>query len=233
MPIVQNVNIILKTATALVIALFMSQAIMAQGNNCSQAEIERAAAAAKSASQTLLKIPDSDMETNVSNAMRKSIVLTKKRLDDLVTSYMKCVPPQSPDAGKIEKDLSDIARKFQETADTGDENASDEEKTEFESWFNVQITKDARRLVSIEAIIPIPCGSDSMLLVFAPSGETWKKVLRWQSQPYDTIGKAFWFFDYAISPPDASGRWFVAAKSVAPWCSSTWSEIRSELLTYP
>ncbi len=35
---------------------------------------------------------------------------------------------------------------------------------------------------------------------------------------------------FAISRPDADGHWFVAVKHVAPWCSSTWSEIRYAVL---
>lgn len=33
-----------------------------------------------------------------------------------------------------------------------------------------------------------------------------------------------------VSPPDSTGRWFVVTKSIAPWCSSSWSGIRYTVL---
>src|SRR5262249_29215074 len=44
--------------------------------------------------------------------------------------------------------------------------------------------------------------------------------------PYKEVSGAFGSFDFAISPADGARRWFVVAKSVKPWCSSTWSTIR-------
>jgi hypothetical protein len=93
----------------------------------------------------------------------------------------------------------------------------------------VQTTPE-QKLIAVKAGFDIACGSDTMLLVFAPEGDSWKEVLRWQSQPYKTVAGAFEAFDYGISPSDESGNWYVVAHSIMPWCSSTWSSIRYAVL---
>ena len=76
----------------------------------------------------------------------------------------------------------------------------------------------------------IECGSDAVLFVFARQQESWKEVLRWQSEPYNTVAGAFWSFEYGISPPDESGAWYVVTKRIKPWCSSTWAGIDHSVL---
>jgi hypothetical protein len=90
-------------------------------------------------------------------------------------------------------------------------NANNHHKTghfpaaQFELWFDVQTTPE-QKLIAVKAGFDIACGSDTMLLVFAPEGDSWKEVLRWQSQPYKTVAGAFEAFDYGISPSDESGN---------------------------
>jgi len=88
----------------------------------------------------------------------------------------------------------------------------------------------AAGIVSVVARFGIECGDDAMLMIFARRRRGWNEVLRSQSEPYSTVAGGWWSFDYAISPPDAAGKWFVVTKNIAPWCSSTWSEIRYAVL---
>ena len=96
--------------------------------------------------------------------------------------------------------------------------------------FEIKTSGDARRLIGIQAKFSIECGADSEFWIFAPEGRSWREVIRWQGVPYNTLAGAYDAFDYAISPPDDTGNWFVITKNVMPWCSSTWSEIRYALL---
>jgi hypothetical protein len=93
-----------------------------------------------------------------------------------------------------------------------------------------QLRFDVRRLgpalIGVTASFGIQCGSDTLLAVFAPKDGIWLPVLQLQSAPYKKVSGAWDMFDYALSPPDKTGHWFVVTKTVAPWCSSTWSSIR-------
>ncbi len=77
-------------------------------------------------------------------------------------------------------------------------------------------------LVAVTATLGIQCGQDTMLSLFRQGRE----VLHAQSAPYKTIVGAWDMFDYAVAPPNKTGQWFAVTKTVAPWCSSTWSEVR-------
>jgi hypothetical protein len=85
-------------------------------------------------------------------------------------------------------------------------------------------------LIAIVARFGIECGEDAMLMIFERRGNAWIETLLTTSAPYKTVGGGWWTFDYGISPRDKNGHWFVATKNVAPWCSSTWSEIRYAVL---
>lgn len=93
-----------------------------------------------------------------------------------------------------------------------------------------QLRFDVRRLgpdmIGIEASFGIQCGSDTLLAVFARKDGIWRPVLQLQSAPYKEVSGAWDMFDYALSSPDKTGHWFAVTKTVAPWCSSTWSSIR-------
>jgi len=84
------------------------------------------------------------------------------------------------------------------------------------------VRRFAPDLIAITASFPIQCGQDAMLSVFRHGRE----VLHAESASYKTIGGAWDFFGYELSPPDKNGQWFAVTKTIAPWCSSTWSTIR-------
>lgn len=216
-----------------VCVVLVSSAVMAtaQATSCPDVGVERTVTAVDAARQALLHLPiGNGMDTNVSIEARSAIVQMKTSLNDLMSAYMQtCVPASAaPDPEKIEKDLSSLAHAFRmPTGVTRNEDLpKDFGRYGFELWFEARATKDARRLVSITARFAIKCGTDTMLLVFSPSGGSWKEVLRWESPPYNTVAGAFESFQYGISPADASGRWYAVATKIDPWCSSTWSTIR-------
>lgn len=150
----------------------------------------------------------------------------KEALDDFITAYLQCVSSQ-PDAAKIKSDLSALSDAFEmPNGPIAKENIPrDFGKFGFELSFRTRLFENPR-LLSVVANFSIECGGDTVLLIFAPSDESWKEVLRWQKEPYATVDGGTLAFDYDISPPDDEGQWFLATHDVAPWCSSTWSGIR-------
>lgn len=200
-------------------------------NDCSQEAVATTAAQVESARKDLLKLPIGDgLETDVSQAAQEEIKSLKDALGGFIDAYMGCVSAQ-PVPAQIEKDLSKRVHAFRLPPGpmSKDQIPPDFGKYGFELWFGAKTTSE-QRLVAVTAGFSIECGSDTMLLIFAPDGDSWKEVLRWQSEPYKTVAAAFEAFDYGISPPDESGHWYVVAHNIMAWCSSTWSSIRYAVL---
>lgn len=81
-------------------------------------------------------------------------------------------------------------------------------------------------VIAVTAEFGVGCGADTVFLVYAFQDGGWREILHLQARPYSKVDGAWGDFGYVFSRPDAKGRWFVATKTVAPWCSSTWSTIR-------
>lgn len=196
----------------------------AAGGACSQAEIDRASDRLAAARGALLALPaGNDDETDVSPETRRGLAAMKARLGEFVAAHMRCVSGDVLPAA-VASALSDQMPASDPPAGT------DKAKERYHLSFAVRVGTDPR-VVAVTAKIQMACGSDAMLLLFTQDADgTWKEVLRWQSAAYATIAGAFEAFDYRLSPTDGQGRWFVVAKSIAPWCSSTWSTIRYAVL---
>jgi hypothetical protein len=207
-----------------------AQRIMSAISKCSLAEVTAAAEQVDAARKQLLRFPVGEYQTDVSPAVRRGIQSMQSSLGRFVGAYMKCIATPI-DPGQIQKQLSERVHAFQLPAGSlrNDQLPPDFGKYGFELWFEVTIAPE-QQLIAVKTGFTIACGSDSMLMVFAPEEKSWREVLRWQSQPYKTIAGAFEAFDYGISPPDESGHWYVVAHSIMPWCSSTWSTIRYAVL---
>ncbi len=93
---------------------------------------------------------------------------------------------------------------------------------------NVSVTRNAasKPLMLVRAGFGIPCGDDNLLVAYAWDGATWRRVLRWQSDNYDSISGAFGdTFQYAVLP---GGQ--IAVAHGGPWCSSRWHNFGLDVL---
>ncbi|HEX8137380.1 MAG TPA: hypothetical protein VF544_07300 [Pyrinomonadaceae bacterium] len=72
----------------------------------------------------------------------------------------------------------------------------------------------------------INCGEDTSFYLFKYEDSEWRLVLAQESNDYDEVSGGQGQFQYAISPPDAQGDFFVVTASINPWCSSNWQSIR-------
>jgi len=82
------------------------------------------------------------------------------------------------------------------------------------------------------AVIPtlaIECGSDSMVMLFERGRQGWHEMISRRSKPYRSISDAWEGLEYAVSPPDDKGRWYLAIASTTPWCMSVWRGLRYDL----
>lgn len=163
----------------------------------------------------LMALPIGDgHETDVSSKARAAIAAMKARLGEFVASYMRC-------AGNDPKAVAHDLASF-------DRHGPDDDR--YGASLRFRARAHGHDLLSVTAGLGIECGEDTMLFVFAREHGGWRQVLRAQSQPYDKVSGAWGGFRYELSPPDAKGNWFAVTTTVAPWCSSTWSEIRYSVL---
>jgi hypothetical protein len=197
--------------------------LAAQAQSCSQGDIKQAAAAMDAARSDLRALPLGDgMVSDESPRAQATIAAMKARIGIFVSAYMHCAP-QAIAAKTAQSDLSRL----------GHAGGPEPERPDAD-YYGLQLGFEVRRaalgLVAVTTDFSVECGSDTVLAIFARRDGAWREVLRDQAAPYKTVAGAFDSFDYAISPPDATGHWFVVTTSVAPWCSSNWSMIRYAVL---
>jgi hypothetical protein len=169
------------------------------------------------ARKALRALPVADgQDTQVAAPAQAAIATMKMRIGAYVLATLQCHPD---DNAKTLATALSVAAVAAGPSDTGYGTSLD---------FTVQQPRP--KLLVVDTAFGISCGSDNMLMIFAPAKDGWREVLRLQSKSYDTVAGAYDFFDYAISPPDAAGQWFLVQKNITPWCSSTWATIRYSVL---
>ncbi len=173
-----------------------------------------AAGGLEAARQALLSIPLGDgLQTDVSPRAQADIAAFKARLFDFIDERVAALPGDA-DAQAAEAALADGAHK------AGD----DDRRYGADVSFEASRPAAPKGLLTVTARFAIECGQDALFLVFERHGGAWRPALRWTSAPYTKVSGGLWAFDARISP-DAAGGWYVLVKSIAPWCSSTWSTI--------
>lgn len=208
------------------LAVSASGAYAATG--CSRQSVAHTAVLALDANRTLGALPViADKETDVSVAGRKAIAAIKDRLDAYTVAEMRCAPEKI-----VATDLKKLLINFAgvKLPESGPVVSISPDTVSYGGPVSFNVRVLSSDMVGVEATIGIACGGDTMLMVFERRGGTWTETLRTQSAPYKTVAGGWWTFDYGISPRDKDGRWFVVTKNLAPWCSSTWSEIRYAVL---
>jgi hypothetical protein len=103
---------------------------------------------------------------------------------------------------------------------------------DFGNLYDVTVRQPARHpdLMAVVTNLTIPCGSDASLNLYRRNGAAWQLILVEESNGYKDISGGQGSFQFAVSPPDAEGNWYVVAADVNPWCSSNWQQLRYKVL---
>jgi hypothetical protein len=95
----------------------------------------------------------------------------------------------------------------------------------------VTYSGDSRHLIGVLTDFEIPYGADAVLNVYAPDDKgRYESKIYFTSHPYESIAGGFLSFDYKLSPPDAHGKWFVAATHINPWPTSCWQDLYVDVI---
>lgn len=89
---------------------------------------------------------------------------------------------------------------------------------------------DCFDLIAVTTTVGVLCGQDSSLYLFKYEDRNWKLILASEANDYDLISGAQGNFEFGVSWPDRTNKFFVVTASVNPWCTSNWQAITYRVL---
>jgi len=187
----------------------------ARAGTCSPSRIAQSATALQDARFALSQQPShTGSDTAIPDETGHAIADVKSRLVDFITAYMNCQRTTSDPSG-MQVDLSRLGwARDAEPPPAGADTAKADPTLHFE------VRPFAGGLLGITAAFGVPCGADTLLMLFAEREDGWSEIMRIQSPPYRDLAHAFDAFDYDISPLDDSGHWFLIEKHLPATCVS-------------
>jgi len=227
-----------RIAVLALLGLAMGAGVRAD-EGCSQERMKLAAEKVKAGQGELLgvSVGYGGMDTGVPVATQNLIRGFKDGLAGAVDAFMDCERGGVGDAKGIATRLAELlgagagdsVRKI-----VADLVVTDQSRDKIYGA-NLQIAARAEEheppLIGFKIGFDIPCGVDEMLLIYESSGNGWRRMIRWQSDPYSQISGAFGdFFEYAVFGERRGDDWRVAVAHGKPWCSSSYSGFDLDVL---
>ncbi len=186
---------------------------------CSGTALAAAGTAVARARLALAALPVKEMDTNITPQAHDAIERLKDRIQQAVRLTMSCAPGSA--APKALKAM---------LAANGGAHAAPATWTRDMHGRSVDYAVEAVAgrpgWVAILPTIGIECGSDTMLMLFASGGQGWREIISRRSTPLGTVADGWEGLQYAVSPRDAAGRWYLAVSRTTPWCTSAWRGLR-------
>lgn len=211
-------------------ALALAAQAAAAAETCAPQVLREAAAKLAAPGAVLQKaLAAAEPDPDLAPPLRQALGRLKPAVAELVDAHLRCMPAgQAPDLAVLAATLHTAANGVDVGKGNGNGNSDAAgENTLFR--FEPAFIAEAGWL-AVVAGIGIPCGSDAQLLLYAPRGGRWQRLLRWASADYARIDGVWEALQYRVSPRDAQGRRFVAVSHIRPWCSSAWSSIDYSVL---
>ena len=159
-------------------------------------------------------------------------------LSAAVTSFMQCDAGTLNHAGVFEARIASLLggepAKPLQPGDTEDDSSGGNASTHL---YGDAVSVRATRLPGLDGALAldlsfsIACSADHQLLVFQKNATGWERLLDWHSSKFEDASDAFGdFFSFMVVPgPNEEKRMLVAHGT--PWCSSTMSEFKVDLLS--
>jgi hypothetical protein len=165
----------------------------------------------------------------VPEAARPLLTQLKHQLRQLILSALNAPQNQVVDAGRLTAEvLKELDRK---RVPVGKEKLP--KYQQYGGILDVKITQPQGNpeLLAATTTLKVPCsGGDTSLYVFKREAARWKLVMAVESNDYPKVDGAQDSFDYAISPKDQQGDWYVVTAHIPGWCTSGWSGIYYQVL---
>jgi hypothetical protein len=194
-------------------------ATAATAATCSPSEIAASATDLQDSRFALsLLSPHQGATTAITPQAGSAIAQIKESLAVFVTAYMNCQHANA-DAQGIQVDLSRLGWAHTTNTDTPSPGPSGSVRPEPILTFDVRSFPGG--LLGVTATFGIPCGTDTLLMLFRSRENDWAELMRVQSGRYHDLARAYRAFDYALSPLGDDGGWFLVEKHQPVACGST------------
>jgi hypothetical protein len=193
-------------------------ATAAPAATCSPSEIAASATALQDSRFALsLLPPHQGATTAITLKTGSAIAQIKTSLAAFITAYMNCQHANA-DAQGIQVDLSRLGWARTANADTPSPAPSGVVGPEPILTFEVRSFPGG--LLGVTATFGIPCGNDTLLMLFRSRENVWAELMSIQSGHYHDLARAYRAFDYALSPLGDDGGWFLVEKHQPVSCGS-------------
>lgn len=213
------------------IIIFLSSTVYSV--NCPNAEV--AAKAVRTTRAELLKaeVGSEGMDTSVSTDVQGQVSVFKDRLVQLADAVLACTSTTQATIGSIQKSLSDqLGPREPDALKEAPKGVDEAVAGIFGTDATAIVSAPRQGFMFVELSFGVTCGSDSVLLLYQATNHSWKRVVRWQSQPYDKVNGAFGdFFHYGLINDAKTNELAVVAAHGHPWCTSRWSAFDIDVLS--
>jgi hypothetical protein len=95
----------------------------------------------------------------------------------------------------------------------------------------ISVRQPKASLLLVQESFDIACGNDNVLLVYSNASGAWRRILLWQSEPYNSISSAFGdTYETLLLRPEHNGHPLLLVLHGTPWCTSTMSGFGMDVL---
>lgn len=172
---------------------------------------------------------ENDLPYDVPEAARPLLTQLKHQLRELILSTLDAPQNQGAAPGRL---TAEVLRQLErERVPVGKESLPKSQP--YGGILDVTITEPGGNpdLLAATTTLQVPCcEGDTSLYIFKREAVGWNLVIAVESNDYSKVNGAQDNFDYAISPRDEQGDWYVVTAHIPGWCTSCWSGIHYRVL---
>ncbi|MFT4114516.1 hypothetical protein [Silvibacterium sp.] len=187
------------------------------------------------AQQRLLHLKAEDMDTDVPSTIQSAITAFKTALTAQTDAVLSRLPLHAG-ADVAQRQLNATmptpsVGKMPDTKPTSDATSNAPEAGAYGGELQISVSQPQPSLLLAEESFNIACGDDTVLLAYSNTGGAWRRILTWQSKPYDQISGAFGdTYEARLLHPQRNGHPLVLVVHGTPWCTSTMSSFHMDVL---
>jgi len=182
--------------------------------------------------KALRQIRTDSSDTTIPPAARPLLTTLKHQLRDLIYRVLTSHGGHSNNLADVQKALltelqkQGITFKKPKTVVVGKDYV--DPGYTYGNIYQVTVEKLARHpdLMAATTTIGVCCGTDTSLYIFKKKDQQWVMIIAQEANNYQEVSGAQGSFQYVISPPSATGQFFLVTTKVNPWCTSNWQSIR-------
>jgi hypothetical protein len=207
--------------------------VAAQAQTCTPNAVQQAATKTLALQHTLTTATTPVMDTEVPPALRPILHNFKQALIETVETTVRCL---NPNPETLQTQLVTLLHANRPENPFEPEKGPPWPTTEIGDYgtdltITVKPQPTQTNLYSILITYSIECGTDNILLFYRRTPSGYRRELLWQNPDLNSISDAFGdMYLYPVVPSDPSHPYLVAVVHGTPWCTSTISNFRVDLL---